>query len=127
MKILAFFLFLAMAALAIAKPLAHSHHHRRASPPQIPAHQRRGIAFNEPTFLPYFQGDGSLITWKYNWDSKTDESKAWFRFVLMLHSLREDHVGPWKANAENQARSNYYDHNKTQTWLLAFNEPDNCE
>jgi hypothetical protein len=76
MKILAFFLFLVMAAFAIAKPFAHSHHHRRAPPPQISAHQRRGIASNDPTFLPYFQGDGSLITWKYNWNSKTDESKA---------------------------------------------------
>jgi hypothetical protein len=82
MKILTLFLLSSLAMLTFAKPLAHSHHNpyqRRTPRHQTPAHERRGIAFNDPAVLPYFlggQGNNVHITWKYNWDSKTDESRA---------------------------------------------------
>jgi hypothetical protein len=99
MQTLTLFIVLVLAIFAIAKPLSHSHHrnHMRSgnSPEQTAAHQRRGIAFTDSTFLPYFEkGDNVHITWKYNWDSKADESSAWFRFVPMLHSRRPEHTGP---------------------------------
>ena len=127
------FIILLLAILAIANPVAHSHHHYVPSDPvttaaQTPAHERRGIAFNDPSVLGFFSADANVhVTWKYNWDSGADITNIWYRFVPMLVSLREDHTGPWKENVAKLAESNFKDHDKTQTWLMAFNEPDYCE
>jgi hypothetical protein len=127
------FILLVLAILAIANPVAHSHHHYlrgdSATPAaQTPAHERRGIAPNDPLVLGFFSGNANVhATWKYNWDSVADITNVWFRFVPMLYSLLEDHTGPWKENVAHLADSNFKDHDKTQTWLMAFNEPDNCE
>ena len=92
---------------------------------QIPAHERRGIAYNDVAYTKLFQGDGTHATWRFNWDSSSALSPAWFRFVPMLHSLRDDHTGRWKDNAEAMARKNWEDEERA-TWLMGFNEPDNC-
>ncbi|EDU49789.1 conserved hypothetical protein [Pyrenophora tritici-repentis Pt-1C-BFP] len=109
----------------------HDHVHTanltvRAAPPLAPSHQRRGIAYNDPSIPALFDKRGSLATWCYNWESSTASSTAWFRFVPMLHTLLPEHTAVWKANAEEKVRSNYQDHGETPTWFLGFNEPDNC-
>jgi hypothetical protein len=91
---------------------------------QIPAHERRGIAYNDVAFAHYFDAEGSHVTWRYNWDSSSPPSDAWFRYVPMLHSLRDDHTGRWKDNAEAIIKENWKV--KGASWILGFNEPDNC-
>ncbi|KAI4606575.1 hypothetical protein J4E80_010111 [Alternaria sp. BMP 0032] len=76
---------------------------------QTPAHERRGVAYNDVAYNKLFQGDGTHVTWRFNWDSSSALSPAWFRFIPMLHSLRDDHTGRWKDNAEAMARKNFED------------------
>ncbi|KAA8614403.1 glycoside hydrolase family 128 protein [Pyrenophora tritici-repentis] len=130
---------LSLLPLTLSSPLSHNHKHAtthdhvhtanltvRAAPPLAPSHQRRGIAYNDPSIPALFDKRGSLATWCYNWESSTASSTAWFRFVPMLHTLLPEHTAVWKANAEEKVRSNYQDHGETPTWFLGFNEPDNC-
>ncbi|KAE8835193.1 hypothetical protein HRS9122_07463 [Pyrenophora teres f. teres] len=130
---------LSLLSLVLSSPFSHAHAHAhvyahthtanltaRAPPPLTPTHQRRGIAYNDASIPALFEKPGSLATWRYNWDSTSSPSTAWFRFVPMLHSLLPEHTDIWKANAEEKARSNWRDHGETPTWFLGFNEPDNC-
>jgi hypothetical protein len=92
---------------------------------QKPAHERRGIAYNDVHFAKFFDIEGTHVTWRYNWDSSSPPSDAWFRFIPMLHSLRDDHTGRWKDNSESIAGENWK-RGEMATWMLGFNEPDNC-
>ncbi|KAB2098960.1 hypothetical protein AG0111_0g12750 [Alternaria gaisen] len=132
-RCLLFPLFLLLSAFAIANPLpdnpnATSTGSSTKHDPldQKPAHERRGIAYNDVKYAKYFQYDHhDHVTWRYNWDSSSPPSDAWFRYVPMLHSLRDDHTSKWKDNAEAQARLNW-GQQEMATWFLGFNEPDNC-
>jgi hypothetical protein len=92
---------------------------------QVPAHERRGLAYNDVALTKLFDSNDTHVTWRFNWDSSSPPSNAWFRFVPMLHSLRDDHTGRWKDNAEAVARENFKQGGGV-TWLMGFNEPDNC-
>ncbi|KAH7402819.1 hypothetical protein BKA66DRAFT_404949 [Pyrenochaeta sp. MPI-SDFR-AT-0127] len=94
------------------------------SVPEKPAHERRGIAFNNADFVRHFAKEGTHVTWCYNWDSYSSATTVWYGYVPMLHSLRLDHTGPWKGRAEKAARDAGMD---KPSWFLAFNEPDNCQ
>jgi hypothetical protein len=130
MKLLALLSILFLFAVAAAKPLpddpSTSGSKTKHDPlNQIPAHERRGIAYNEIKYANLFDFKGTHVTWRFNWDSNSAPSTAWFKFVPMLHSLRGDHTGKWKNDAETAARENWKDH-EGATWLMGFNEPDNC-
>jgi hypothetical protein len=103
----------------------HPHQHPSRAPPLSPSHERRGVTFNDAGLVRHFDTEGSHVTWICNWDSTSSPTGVWFKFVPMLHSLRDDHIGRWKGNAEQVARDN--DKEGWPTWLLGFNEPDNCE
>ncbi|KAL6712369.1 hypothetical protein ACN47E_000246 [Coniothyrium glycines] len=95
----------------------------RGTPPDIPGPSRRGVAYNDPEVVRLFLSDESKITWCYNWDSRTGATNTPYEFVPMLHSLRTDHIGRWRGDAERAINAI-----KTMpTHLLTFNEPDNCE
>ncbi|KAF1830951.1 hypothetical protein BDW02DRAFT_601217 [Decorospora gaudefroyi] len=130
MNILTTLLLLAsLAILTLSNPIIHNnttiHNARRGLPPQKASRERRGIAFNDVSVLPLFVGKGAMVTWTYNWDSIAPPSSAWFRFIPMLHSLRDDLAGRWRDNAETRAFENWRK-GEMPTWLLGFNEPDNC-
>lgn len=92
------------------------------SPLESAGSNRRGIPFNDVSLPQHFNVYGSHVTWMYNWDSRTTATDLWYEFVPMLHSLRADHTGKWKEDAEHAARRG-----DGPTHLLGFNEPDNCE
>ncbi|KAG9189844.1 hypothetical protein G6011_06712 [Alternaria panax] len=93
---------------------------------QIPDHHRRGIAYNDVKYARLFLWNGhDHVTWRYNWDSSSPPSDAWFRYMPMLHSLREAHTRRWKDDAEAVAKWNW-GQRETATWMLGFNEADNC-
>ncbi|CAO2657239.1 Nn.00g033650.m01.CDS01 [Neocucurbitaria sp. VM-36] len=106
-----------------ATPMPYNTNIFPRSPPEIPAHERRGIAFNNADFVHHFAVDGSHATWCYNWDSWSPHTEAWYPFIPMLHSLRPDHTGPWRGRAEQASR----DGGDGPTHFLGFNEPDNCQ
>ncbi|USP82270.1 glycoside hydrolase family 128 protein [Curvularia clavata] len=121
-----FLLFLVKIFCANAHPLMNDHANLAArSPPQIPAHERRGVSYNDVSLVSLFDKPGSQVTWRYNWDSSSLPSTSWFGFVPMLHSVRDDHTSRWRGNAEALARKNYNEGGKA-TWFLGFNEPDMC-
>lgn len=110
--------------LTVASPDTHSTSLTARSPPQIPTHERRGIAYNNANLLSLFAQRGSHITWRYNWDSSTASSPTTFDFTPMLHSVRSDHTKVWKTNVEAVVQKNW--EKGRATWALGFNEPDNC-
>ena len=112
--------------LLLLLPLFLAIHAAALPPPQNPTPQPRGIPYNHVSLVSHINKTRSHATWRYNWDSSSPPSTAWFDFVPMLHSLRDDHTGHWKANAEAVARGNYEGMNGRATWVLGFNEPDNC-
>ncbi|KAF1841530.1 glycoside hydrolase family 128 protein [Cucurbitaria berberidis CBS 394.84] len=123
MNILTLVLLTAFAILTGANPVPNNASIIPRSPPQVPAHERRGIAFNNADFVHYFAVEGTHATWCYNWDSWSPRTDAWYPFIPMLHSLRPDHTGPWMGRVEQAAR----DAGDGPTHLLGFNEPDICQ
>ncbi|KAH7563580.1 glycoside hydrolase family 128 protein [Bipolaris maydis] len=117
-------LYLSFISFSTASPMTHSTNLTTRSPPQIPTHERRGIAYNNAKLLSLFAQPGSHITWRYNWDSSTASSPTTFDFTPMLHSVRSDHTKVWKTNAEAVVQKNW--EQGRATWVLGFNEPDNC-
>lgn len=93
-----------------------------STPPERPGPSRRGIAYNNPAYVSYFNVEGTHTTWCYNWDSTSPATSGPFEFVAMLHSNHPDHTGKWAAAVERSARAQP----DNPTHLLGFNEPDNC-
>lgn len=113
----------AFISLANAIPMSYNNTIFPRVDPEIPAHERRGIAFNNPDFVHHFAVQYSHTTWCYNWDSWSPHTNAWFPFIPMLHSLIAEHTGPWRGRAEQASK----DGGNGSTHVLAFNEPDNCQ
>lgn len=86
---------------------------------------KRGVAYNDPSFLSAFVGDGSNSTWCYNWgsiykqgfESKSVEVPKDLEYVPMLWGTSDSFTLDWEKNA-NSAIGAGAEH------LLAFNEPD---
>ncbi|KAH8707066.1 glycosyl hydrolase catalytic core-domain-containing protein [Phaeosphaeriaceae sp. PMI808] len=97
----------------------------RIPPAEVPDHPnvRRGLAYNRPDFVRYFDVQGNYLRWIYNWDSKSQFTNTGFEYVPMLHSNRPDHTGPWKRNVEAAVSVV----RESPTHLLGFNEPDMCQ
>lgn len=124
MKTLSLLLCISSIFLSSASPITNPTNLTARSPPQIPTHERRGIAYNNAKLLSLFAQPGSHITWRYNWDSSTASSPTIFDFTPMLHSVRSDHTKVWKTNVEAVVQKNW--EKGRATWVLGFNEPDDC-
>lgn len=126
MSTLYFFLlfYLSFVSLTTASPITHSTNVTVRCPPQIPIHDRRGIAYNNANLLSLFAQPDSHITWRYNWDSSNASSPTTFDFTPMLHTVRSDHTKVWKTNAKAVVKKNW--EKGRATWMLGFNMPDNC-
>ena len=89
---------------------------------EVAGAKKRGIAFNTPRYLNFFNTPNRKTTWSYNWDSTVERGAEYlFEYVPMLHSNRPDHTGRWFANVDYYARLG-----PGATHVLSFNEPDQC-
>lgn len=127
MIILTFFTLLILTIFTTATPLLFSTFTnitlRTVSlPPENAGSSRRGIAYNEVRFIDLFDSSTGHTTWCYNWDSEP-YAVSKYEFVPMLHSMRDDHTGKWRANAMEAINGD----RDMPTHLLGFNEPDNCQ
>lgn len=89
-----------------------------ASPttPSSTSGDKRGLAYNEASFLSAFTG--SLSNWCYNWGSTSGGTvPSDLEYVPMLWSDTDSYTSVWEA-AVSSAKSSGSSH------LLAFNEPD---
>jgi len=88
------------------------------SAPSTSTGGKRGIAYNEASFLPAFSS-ASSVSWCYNWGGNTATVPSNFEFVPMLWGLGE-HANNWERYADTAIAAG-------STHLLAFNEPDHGE
>ncbi|KAM7206275.1 Glycosyl hydrolase catalytic core domain containing protein [Rhypophila sp. PSN 637] len=77
---------------------------------------QRGLPYNHPELLPSLLGQGSKVTWTYNW-GQYDDSKTDLEFVPMCWSDGKGFPATWKQNAQKAIDSG-------SKHLLSFNEPD---
>jgi hypothetical protein len=106
--------------LASASPLANLT--KRSPPEQADPGHRRGIAYNDPNLVKYFDVKDAQLGWCYNWYSQPGNNNWAHEYVPMLWSNSQSLTGNWN-DAVSQAVNIYPD---KPTHLMAFNEPDNC-
>lgn len=117
------FLILRLTPLSLAGPidsLAVS-----ATPPmEAELGRRRGIAFNNPAFVQYFDVKNTQIGWCYNWyATTTDTHTPRFEYVPMLWGDSPRLTAKWYEGVKHAAD----EQPDKPTHVLGFNEPDNCE
>jgi hypothetical protein len=113
------FLLLLVLGLTTAAPTSNTF---VSSPPDPVSAHRRGIPFNNPSFVHLFDIPNNQVGWCYNWSPLSEETNAWFEFVPMLWGANSDSVAWMKA--VTRAANAQID---MPTHLLGFNEPDNCQ
>ena len=74
---------------------------------------KRGLSYNDPTLTAAFQG--AMVTWGYDWTSRTGELPLEIEYVPMLWGLGGTSTWTSDATAAIEAGSSH---------LLSFNEPD---
>ncbi|KAK4135588.1 glycoside hydrolase family 128 protein [Trichocladium antarcticum] len=77
---------------------------------------KRGLAYNNPTFLSRFISSGTQVSWAYNW-GQYDDSNTDLEFCPMLWGLKLDFAETWPKNAQKALDAG-------SKCLLSFNEPD---
>jgi hypothetical protein len=112
--------FLTVLGLTTAAPTSNTT--SVTSPPDTVNAHRRGVSFNNPSFVHYFDIPNNQVGWCYNWSPLSEETNAWFEFVPMLWGANSDSVAWMKA--VTRAANAQID---MPTHLLGFNEPDNCQ
>ena len=122
MNIFKFLLALCLALLACAGPI--SNNTEGSDPMHAELGRRRGIAYNNPDFVRYFDKPNVQIGWTYNWYRLPMgvDTTSW-EYVPMLWGNHPDMTGAW-AEAVKKAAGQI---TNSPTHLLSFNEPDNCE
>jgi hypothetical protein len=120
MNFLHLFLVAGLALFAIATPLTV---HKTATPPEKAGGRRRGISYNDPTFVRLFDVENNQMSWSYNWGSTTDNTNTVFEYVPMLWGNQDEHTSIWEDAYKNAAGVI----KDSPTHLLGFNEPDMCE
>lgn len=121
MRLLKALMAMGLAFLASASPVTNQ---SQSAPPMRPeAGRRRGIAYNDPSMVQYFNDPNALIGWGYNWYSQTANLK-WpaLEYVPMLWSNSPSLIGNW----QDAVRSAVDVYPNQPTHLMGFNEPDNC-
>lgn len=82
---------------------------------------KRGAAYNVASLVSPLIGDGSRISWAYNWGQVSDgldEVDSSLEYVPMLWSNRQDFISTWESNAKTAISNGAKN-------FLGFNEPDN--
>ncbi|KAL1851712.1 hypothetical protein Daus18300_012461 [Diaporthe australafricana] len=82
---------------------------------------KRGAAYNLASLVSPLIGDGSKISWAYNWGQVSDglsDVASSLEYVPMLWSNRADFISTWEANAKTAISNGAKN-------FLGFNEPDN--
>lgn len=82
---------------------------------------KRGAAYNVASLVSPLVGDGSRISWAYNWGQVSDgldEVDSSLEYVPMLWSNRQDFISTWDSNAKTAISNGAKN-------FLGFNEPDN--
>ncbi|KAK5454903.1 hypothetical protein LTS15_005623 [Exophiala xenobiotica] len=74
---------------------------------------KRGLSYNDPMLTAAFQG--AMVTWGYDWTSRTGELPLEIEYVPMLWGLGSTSTWTSDATAAIEAGSRH---------LLSFNEPD---
>ncbi|KAL2167059.1 hypothetical protein VTG60DRAFT_1818 [Thermothelomyces hinnuleus] len=77
---------------------------------------KRGLAYNDPQLLKAFLGDGTKVTWTYNWGQQ-DDSGTDLEFVPTLWGIKLDFADTWPANAQKAIDAG-------SKSLFSFNEPE---
>ncbi|AEO61893.1 hypothetical protein MYCTH_2312626 [Thermothelomyces thermophilus ATCC 42464] len=77
---------------------------------------KRGLAYNDPQLLKAFLGDGTKVTWTYNWGQQ-DDSGTDLEFVPTLWGIKLDFADTWPANAQKAIDAG-------SKCLFSFNEPE---
>jgi hypothetical protein len=94
-----------------------------STPPMSPDPKRRGLPYNDPSYVHHFDVPDNKINWAYNWASLSDETHAQFEFVPMLWNGGTGHTSVWPYATQRAAECQI----DSPTHLLGFNEPDNCQ
>lgn len=92
------------------------------APAATDSSNKRGAAYNTASLVSPLIGDGSHISWAYNWGQADDglsSIDSSLEFVPMLWGTREDFVSVWDTNAQTAISNGAKN-------FLSFNEPDNA-
>lgn len=82
---------------------------------------KRGAAYNTASLISPLLGDGTKLSWAYNWGSSSDglsDVSSSLEYVPMLWGTGSDHTSYWESNAQAAIDDG-------STHLVSFNEPDN--
>lgn len=82
---------------------------------------KRGAAYNTASLISPLLGDGTKLSWAYNWGSSSDglsDVSSDLEYVPMLWGTGSDHTSYWSENAQAAIDAG-------STHLVSFNEPDN--
>lgn len=88
------------------------------APPTAATGGKRGVAYNDASFLPAFTS-ASSVSWCYNWGGNTSPVPSNFEFIPTLWGLGE-HANNWEQYADSAIASG-------SKHLFSFNEPDHGE
>ncbi|KAK5188098.1 hypothetical protein LTR72_011090 [Exophiala xenobiotica] len=83
------------------------------APPTALATAKRGLSYNDPSLTAAFQG--AMVTWGYDWTTRTRELPLEIEYVPMLWGLGKTSTWTSDATAAIEAGSRH---------LLSFNKPD---
>lgn len=82
---------------------------------------KRGAAYNTASLISPLLGDGTKLSWAYNWGSSSDglsDISSSLEYVPMLWGTGSDHTSYWSSNAQSAISAG-------SSHLVSFNEPDN--
>lgn len=83
---------------------------------------KRGAAYNTASLIAPLIGDGTKLSWAYNWGSSSDglsDVSSSLEYVPMLWGTGSDHTSSWSSNAQAAIDAG-------SSHLVSFNEPDNA-
>lgn len=83
---------------------------------------KRGAAYNTASLISPLIGDGTKLSWAYNWGSSSDglsDVSSSLEYVPMLWGTGSDHTSSWSSNAQAAIDAG-------SSHLVSFNEPDNA-
>lgn len=82
---------------------------------------KRGAAYNTASLISPLLGDGTKLSWAYNWGSSSDglsDVSSSLEYVPMLWGTGSDHTSYWASNAQDALDAG-------SSHMVSFNEPDN--
>jgi len=91
------------------------------APAPAPSGGKRGLCYNDASLTQLFGGQGSKVSWTYDWAQKTGNGyNSGLKYIPMLWDAAGDRTGSWKGNADAGIAAG-------ADALLGYNEPDHHE